>query len=93
MHTRGQISTQKRKLESLTPAPTTPSSSARFTRLPGDGSVPVVIPVINLDSRSSEHIGNIVMGGTPCELSLTPQKELSSENDDCAGSQAVGSQQ
>ena len=95
MHTRCQISTLKRKLENLTPAPTTPSSSARFTRLPGDGSC---IPPIDLEDEeasehreeASEHREYIGMMARRYELSQPPKE--SSEHDDCTDSQAVDSQ-
>ena len=84
MHTRGQISTLKRKLESLTPAPTTPSSSARFTPLPGDGSC---IPPIDLeDEEASEHDESL---GSQAVDSQAPDF---SEHDDCTDSQAPDSQ-
>ena len=83
MHTRCQISTLKRKLESLTPAPTSASSSARFTPLPGDGSFK--IPPIGSFFYSSAR-------------SIPPEEDeeasenrvVPSEHDDC--SQAVDSQ-
>ena len=75
MHTRGQISTLKRKLE-----------SAFIASRAGPA------PTSEHDGQADEHREYIgMMGGTPCELSLTPPKEFSSENDDCAGSQAISS--
>jgi len=91
MHTRGQISTLKRKLESLTPAPTTPSSSARFTPLPGDGSC--IPPIAVKDEEASEHREE----ASEHDESLGSQAVDSqapgfSEHDDCTDSQAVDSQ-